>query len=121
MFGGFFIKSAYSHFMNLNGFAQYAGSKGVPMPKLAVFFTGLLLLVGGLGIVLGLYINLAVACLAIFLFFVSLKMHNFWALADQNDKMAQSVNFYKNMALLGAALMLLAIPAALWAFPFFNL
>ncbi|MBI5221628.1 MAG: hypothetical protein HY979_02390 [Candidatus Magasanikbacteria bacterium] len=41
-------------------------------------------------------------------------MHNFWKDTDQNMKMSNYVNFTKNMALLGAALMLLVISTP-WA------
>ena len=41
-------------------------------------------------------------------------MHNFWTLADPQLRMADKVNFMKNMALLGAILMFLAIPLP-WA------
>jgi len=36
-------------------------------------------------------------------------MHNFWKIEDQNMKMTEMVSFMKNMALLGADLMFLAI------------
>jgi hypothetical protein len=38
-------------------------------------------------------------------------MHNFWKLEDPQLRMADKINFMKNMALLGAILMLLAIPS----------
>ena len=33
-------------------------------------------------------------------------MHNFWSVQDPQQKMGDQINFFKNMALLGAALML---------------
>jgi hypothetical protein len=42
-------------------------------------------------------------------------MHNFWALSDPQMKQADVINFLKNMALVGALLMLLAIPQP-WPF-----
>jgi len=93
----------------------YASSKGVPMAGWAVAITGLMILLGGLGILLGVYIQLSVLLLAIFLVFVTFKMHNFWAVTEPNMKMMETVNFYKNMALLGAVLMMLFIPSP-WAY-----
>lgn len=110
LLGGYFIKNAYNHFKNSQMLAGYAGSKGVPMPSLAVLGTGLLLLLGGLGVVLGVYVEWAVTFLAIFLIGVTFKMHQYWKVADPMMRMGESVNFYKNLALLGAVLMLLAIP-----------
>lgn len=104
-----------NHFMKMGMMKGYAQSKGVPAPALAVSVTGLMILFGGLGVLFGIYIELSVALIAIFLFFVSFKMHNFWKVEDPNMKMMEMVNFTKNMALLGAALLLLAIPQP-WVF-----
>jgi hypothetical protein len=41
-------------------------------------------------------------------------MHNFWAVNDPTQKMMERIQFMKDMALLGSALMYLAIPEA-WA------
>jgi hypothetical protein len=37
-------------------------------------------------------------------------MHNYWTATDPNVRLADSINFQKNMALLGAALVMLAVP-----------
>lgn len=110
LLGGYFIMSGYNHFKNLGMLAGYAGSKGVPMPKQAVMLTGLMLLLGGLGILLGVYIQLSVLLIAIFLIVTTLQMHQFWKVTDQMARMGEEVNFKKNLALLGAVLMLLMIP-----------
>ena len=114
LLGGYFIKNAYNHLKNTDMLAGYAGSKGVPMPKVAVIMTGLMLLLGGAGILLGVYIECAVFLLAVFLVGVTFKMHRYWEVADPMMRMGENVNFYKNLALLGAVLMLLSIPTP-WA------
>ena len=110
LLGGYFIKSGYGHFKNLDMLTGYAQSKGVPMPKFSVFATGLMLFLGGLGILLGVYIQLSVLLLSLFLLGTLIKMHNYWEVTDPMARMGESVNFYKNLGLLGAVLMLLAIP-----------
>jgi len=119
LLGGYFIMSGYAHFKNLQSYSGYAQSKGVPMPKLAVVVTGLLLAGGGIGILLGVWIECAVLLLSLFLIFVTFKMHAYWTIADPMQRMGERVNFYKNLALLGAVLMLLAIPAP-WALSLFQ-
>ena len=37
-------------------------------------------------------------------------MHNFWAITNPNQRLMEMTNFMKNMALLGSALMLVAVP-----------
>ncbi len=118
LFGGFFVMNGLNHFMKASMVRGYAQSKGVPSPGLAVPVTGLMILGGGLGVILGVYIELSVALIAVFLFFVSLKVHNYWAVQDPMQKMSEMVNFTKNMALLGAALTLLAVPQP-WVYSLF--
>jgi len=110
LYGGFFIMNGLNHFRQYGMLKGYAASKGVPAPGSAVMVTGLLILFGGLGVVLGIYIQWAVLALALFLIPVSLKMHNFWSVSDPMMRMAEAVNFSKNTALLGASLILLLIP-----------
>ena len=109
--GGYFVMSgAMGHFKNHGMLTGYAASKGVPMAGVAVYFTGLLLIGGGVGILTGAYISLAVACLALFFIPVTFWMHRFWEVKDPQIQMAEMVNFMKNIALLGFALMMLTIP-----------
>ncbi len=110
IFGGFFIYSGVNHFIGFGMMTQYAKMKGVPFPAIAQGITGLMLLLGGLSIVFGIYPFVGIVLLVAFLVPVSLMMHNFWKLEDPQLRMADKINFMKNMAMLGAILMLLAIP-----------
>ncbi|MGB2869259.1 MAG: DoxX family membrane protein [Bacteroidota bacterium] len=110
IFGGYFLYSGINHFIGFAMMTQYAKMKGVPFPAVAQGITGLMLSLGGLSIVFGIYPLVGVALLVAFLVPVSLMMHDFWKLQDPQLRMADKVNFLKNMALLGAVLMLLAIP-----------
>ncbi len=111
IFGAYFIYNGVSHFIGFGMMTQYAKMKGVPFPAIAQGMTGLMLLLGGLSIVLGIYPLVGIVLLVAFLVPVSLMMHNFWKLEDPQLRMADKINFMKNMALLGALLMLLAIPS----------
>jgi uncharacterized membrane protein YphA (DoxX/SURF4 family) len=111
LFGGYFLMMGLNHFAKLEMLTGYAQSRGVPYPKTAVALSGVLLLVGGAGVLLGVYVTFAVLALALFLVPVSFKMHAFWLESDPAARMSEMVNFLKNMALLGGALMLLMIPS----------
>lgn len=117
LLGGYFIISGINHFTKLEMIAGYSQSKGVPSAKTAVIVTGIMILLGGLGILFGVYIQWAVLLLAIFLVVVTFKIHAFWSVQDPNMKMMEMVHFMKNLALLGAVLMLLSIP--IWVYPLF--
>ena len=110
IYGGFFIMNGIRHFASLEQMAQYTASRGVPLPELAVIVTGLLLLAGGLSVLLGAWPGWGVLCLVVFLVPVTFIMHGFWADTDAQMRAMNQIQFYKNLALLGAALMLLEIP-----------
>jgi uncharacterized membrane protein YphA (DoxX/SURF4 family) len=106
--GGYYIYNGLNHFLKLTMMAAYAKSKGVPLPEAAVAVAGVLLLVAGITLLLGYYPEIGVVALILFLIPVSFMMHNFWAVGPE-EKVIQMINFTKNMALLGSALMFLKI------------
>ncbi|MGH7533372.1 MAG: DoxX family membrane protein, partial [Gemmatimonadales bacterium] len=110
LFAAFFLNSAYGHFKNVEMMAGYSASKGVPAPKLAVLGTGTLLLLGGLGIILGFEVQWALLCLVIFLVPVTFMMHAYWKVTDPAARMSERMNFLRNVALLGAVLMMYSLP-----------
>ena len=112
--GSYYVMSGANHFLKLEMMTGYAKSKNVPLAKLAVLFSGLLLLLGGVSVLTGVYPQIGVLCIAAFFLGVTFKMHNFWAVPKE-EQMAQKINFMKNMALLGSALMWLAVETP-WAF-----
>ena len=113
--GGFYLFNALNHFTQTNNLTEYARSKGVPAPKLAVLGSGLLLLMGGLSLLLGYRPDIGVAAITLFFLAVTFKMHNFWAVDDPQWRMVEMVNFLKNLALMGSAWMFLLIPTP-WPF-----
>ncbi len=94
---------------------QYVASKGVPAPGLAVTGSGLLILLAGLSVLLGLWPQIGLWLIVVFLVGVTPNMHNFWAVSDPNQRMADMTHFLKNMALVGAALTMLSLPQP-WAY-----
>ena len=114
LFGGFFLFNGLGHFMQMGFLPQYAGMKGVPAPAAAVAVTGVMLILGGASILLGVRPRIGIALIVTFLLPTSVIMHNFWAVPDQMPRAAEMVNFLKNLALAGAALMLTAVPEP-WA------
>jgi len=108
--GFYFLFNALNHFTKLGMLAEYAKSKNVPKPKLAVLFTGFLLLIGGLTILLGVYVEIGILALTLFFLPVSFIMHDFWKVQDPQMKMIEMINFTKNMAIWAGVLLLLFVP-----------
>ena len=107
IFGGFFIMSGINHFTNAGMMSGYAKSKNVPASYLAVVGTGVMLVLGGLSVLLGLFPVLGLILLIVFLVPTSVLIHNFWTVQDPQARAAEQVNFLKNLALTGAALALM--------------
>lgn len=118
LFGGYFVRSGIMHFRHRAAMVGYAQAKGVPSADLAIPATGILILAGGLGIVFGVYVRIAVLALVVFLIPVTFMMHAYWKDTDPAARMASQVNYWKNVALVGASLLLLAIPQP-WAYALF--
>jgi uncharacterized membrane protein YphA (DoxX/SURF4 family) len=60
----------------------------------------------GVSIILGIFTSIALFGLIVFLFITSFTMHAFWKDTDAGSKMNNNIAFMKNMALLGACLMM---------------
>lgn len=109
LFGGFFLYNGINHFKELKGMSQYARSKNVPQPDLAVMASGAALIVGGASLLLGVKPKLGAAAIAGFLAGVSPVMHNFWEQTDPQQRQTEMIQFSKNMALLGSSLALMSV------------
>ena len=110
LLGGFFIVSGLRHFQHLPMMAGFTGSKGVPSPKLAVMVSGLMIILGGISILLGVRPHWGIALVTAFLLPVTFLMHQYWKHTDPMMRINDQVHFMKNLAILGASWMLVAIP-----------
>ena len=113
--GFYFLFNGFNHFRNLNYMAEWVKSKNIPVPKLMVVLTGILLLIGGISILFGIYIEIGILALTLFFLPVTFIMHDFWREKDPQMKMIHMINFMKNLALWAAILSLLYVPQP-WSF-----
>lgn len=107
IFGLFFLYSGFNHFKNEKDLTGYAKSKGVPSSRFAVLLSGGLMLLGGFGFVFGMYIQIAAVILLVCLVPITFMMHSFWKTSNPEHKMMEQIQFTKNLAIIGALLMLL--------------
>lgn len=106
--GLFYFYNGLNHFIRYADMSGYAKYKGVPLAGAGVIVSGLLLITAALTLLSGKFPEVGVAALVVFFVPVTFMMHNFWAVA-QEQQMAEMVNFSKNLALMGSALMFLGI------------
>jgi putative oxidoreductase len=107
--GAYFIFSGLNHFMKAQAMTGYAASKGLPAPSASVLLSGVLLVLGGLGVLFQYQVTYAYGALILFLVVAAVTMHAFWKAGDPMAKMGDMINFQKNIALASALLMLLAL------------
>lgn len=106
-----FLGSAFGHITQAETMSGYAASKGVPQAKLATIGSGVLIAVGALMILLGVWLDLGALLLVIFLVPTAVLMHPFWKETEPQSKQMEMIQFQKDIALAGAALLILALYA----------
>jgi putative oxidoreductase len=112
LFAFMFIASGLNHFTKAEAMAGYAAYKKVPAPKLANALSGILMVLGGLSVILGVYADLGAVVLAALLIIMALKMHDFWTQTDATAKQTEMIGFMKNISMAGGALFIFAIAAS---------
>ena len=106
LFAMIFLASAVGHFRDAESMAGYAAAKGLKNAKPLVLLTGLMLAIGALSVLLGVYAQYGVLLLIAFLIPTSFIMHAFWKETDPLAKMTEQVAFFKNLGLIGGGLFL---------------
>jgi len=110
LFSLIFLSSGLmGHIMMASQTAAYAASSGVPAPMAMVVISGIIALLGALSIILGYKAKMGAWLIVIFLVPVTFMMHNFWTITDPAQQMMRTMQmsmFMKNIALIGAALMI---------------
>jgi uncharacterized membrane protein YphA (DoxX/SURF4 family) len=106
LFSFLFARSGLGHLRNREMMAAYAKTKGAPATELTVPLTGVMLLAGAITIALGLWADLGALLIIAFLIPTATIMHAYWKIDDPQERQADSVHFYKDVALLGAAVVI---------------
>lgn len=103
----FIMNGLMGHLAGLEGSTQYAEAKGVKPTRPMVIISGIMILLGGLMVLLGIWIDVGALLIIAFLVPTAFLMHDFWAQEDEMSAQMEMSQFMKNIALSGAALMLL--------------
>jgi putative oxidoreductase len=108
LFGLLFVFSGLTAHLGEGGRQgrEYARSAGAPAPDLLVPLSGLAIITGGLMVVFGVWADLGAILIIGFLVGITPIMHAFWKVEDEQMKAIQAAMFFKNVALLGAAIII---------------
>lgn len=111
LFAFMFLGSGINHLKQADAMTGYAQFKKVPMPKLSVQLSGVVMLLGGLSVILGVWTDIGALVLSVLLVLMAVKMHDFWK-ADEASKQQEMIQFLKDISMAGGALFIFAVSAA---------
>jgi putative oxidoreductase len=121
IFGGYWVLSGLNHFINMKILADLVRQKGIPFPvELSVAVTGLMMLLGGLTIILGVYTYIGMALIILFLLSAMIFVHRFWEISDPMARRTEMILFMGNVAYIGVLLMLYTLGDT-WPYNVFDL
>lgn len=104
LFSALFILAIFGHFSQFD--IKYAELKRVPLPNILVPLSGIIAFLGGLSVLFGYKARCGVWLIILFLIPVTFFMHNFWTITDPVASIIEQANFFKNLALIGAGLII---------------
>jgi putative oxidoreductase len=104
LFALIFVFAAPRHFTHEG--IQHAADLGVPAAGLLVPLSGVLALIGGISVAIGYKTRWGAWALVAFLVPVTLWMHAYWRLSNPESVHIQQAMFFKNLSMLGAALLI---------------
>ncbi|MBA2523780.1 MAG: DoxX family protein [Solirubrobacterales bacterium] len=113
LFALIFIASGLAHITKRNQMAPFAEAQGAPAPMLSVVGSGVMILVGGVLVALGLWADVGALLIVVFLIPAAFLFHAFWKIEDPMEAQGQQAHFFKNVSLIGAALIILYVYWAL--------
>lgn len=115
LLGALFLPAGIGKLTGFEGTVGYIASAGLPLPAVAAALAVLLEIAGGIALVAGFRTRLAALALAVFTLVASLSFHAYWSVpADQ--QMVQQLMFFKNLAVVGGLLTVVAWGAGAWSF-----
>jgi putative oxidoreductase len=109
LFVGLFLSSGYGHLSQGQAMTGYAQSKGVPSSRIMVMASGVLIVLGALMVLLGIWGDLGSLFLIAFLIPTAVLMHGFWKETEPMGRMTEQIQFSKDIALAGGALAFLVL------------
>jgi len=111
----FIMAAAGNKIPHFNRVAEAMAKAGIPAPLLMLVGAIVFLLVGGASVVLGLYARFGALLLLVFLVLATYYFHGFWRLEDAQEQQTQTIQFMKNLSMMGAMLFIIANGPGAWS------
>ena len=110
-----FVPAGFGKIAGFAGTAGYIASKGVPLPEVAAAIAIAVELGLGLLLLVGWQTRWAALGIAVFTAVITFIFHNYWAVPAE-QMMQQQQAFFKNIAVVGGLLLVVAFGAGAWSF-----
>lgn len=107
LFAALFIPAGLSKLTGFQGTVGYIASKGLPLPQAGAAAAIVVEVLVALALLVGWRTRWAALILAVFTAAAAVIFHNYWAVPAERQ-MAQSINFWKNIAIVGGLLFVVA-------------
>jgi putative oxidoreductase len=107
LFALLFLDNGWAHLANREQMVPFGRAIGAPLAHISVPLTGVMMIVGGVLVALGIWADLGALLIVLFLPAAGYLGHAYWRETDPMMRAAQKAQFWKNIALAGAALFIL--------------
>ncbi len=113
LFGLIFVGAGFAgHLKESDETAGYAESPGLSNAKILVQISGVLVAAGGLGVIFGVWADLAALGLVVYTLIAAFMIHHFWTDDDPMTQTVEMSTFMKNLSIAGGGLILFGFLAA---------
>jgi putative oxidoreductase len=113
LFAIFFLRSSWGHLTKRDRMITVAKKAKLPAAYLAGWPSAVWLFAGSISVVLGIWPDIGSLMLGVFVVPATLYFHRFWTFEDPVQKQTQTTNFYRNVEILGASLVMFGLFASL--------
>ncbi|MEW5880864.1 MAG: DoxX family protein [Pseudomonadota bacterium] len=107
---GIFVKSGIGKIGGFAATAGYIASKGLPLPEVGAAIAIVVEVVAGIALIIGWKARWAALAIAVFTAAATLIFHAYWTL-PADKQYPEMLAFWKNLAIIGGMLMVMAFGA----------
>jgi putative oxidoreductase len=100
-----FVIFGWGKLTGFSGTVAFMASEGAPAPTLSAIIAVVMEFFVGIAIVIGFYTRPLALLFALYTLGTALIGHHFWTMAG-DERMANMINFYKNISIMGGLLLL---------------
>ena len=111
----FLLSAVGNKIPNFDAVAGYMAAESVPAPKLMLVGGIVFLILGSLSLIAGYRVRIGATLLLAFLILATYFFHDFWNVTDAAARQDQTIQFMKNLSMMGAMLMVTVNGAGPWS------